>query len=387
MEKTLCINDYSDLELNIIFNIFRLISWINHNLNFYSIGSILIIVVLITTNLFRNLNMDSLANRNYLVNNFLRSFKSSATKARYSMSTTNKICLDPHFITGFTDAEGSFMISILKSSERWTGWSVGARFEITLHLRDEDLLNQIQAYFQGVGKIYKYGKDKVVYRVNNLEQIITIIIPHFQNYPLNTNKWGDFELFKRVVMSMSQKEHLTKEGLHQIVAIRASMNLGLSEVLKASFPSCIPVPRPQLVINKNYHPQWIAGFTSGEGYFAVKILSSTTHKTGAQVKLVFQLTQHTRDELLLKSFEGYFGCGKYYLSKRAEYGDFQVGKFLDITQKIIPFFQNNKILGEKSKDFNDWCKVADLMKDGQHLSERGLEQIRVIKDHMNKSRY
>ena len=66
------------------------------------------------------------------------------------MSTKNKFLkLDPNFVTGFTDAECSFMISILKDSERRIGWSVGARFEITLHLRDEDLLRKIKNYFEG----------------------------------------------------------------------------------------------------------------------------------------------------------------------------------------------------------------------------------------------
>ena len=96
---------------------------------------------------------------------------------------------------------------------------------------------QIQTFFGGVGKIYKYGQDKVSYRVNDLEQIINIIIPHFQKYPLITHKRVDFELFSRAVMLISQKQHLTIEGLEKIVAIRASMNLGLSEVLKEAFPN------------------------------------------------------------------------------------------------------------------------------------------------------
>jgi len=43
---------------------------------------------------------------------------------------------------------------------------------------------------------------------------------------------------------MRRKEHLTLEGLRQIVAIRASMNRGLSEELKLAFPDVVPVFRP-----------------------------------------------------------------------------------------------------------------------------------------------
>ena len=249
--------------------------------------------------------------------------------------------MDPNFITGFTDAEGSFMISIISSKERRIGWSVGARFEITLHVRDTELLNRIHAYFKGAGSVTKFGKDKVSYRINNLDQIIDILIPHFQQYPLNTNKKADFELFSRAVEFMKNKEHLTDKGLEKLVAIKASMNLGLSDSLKINFPLCKPVARPQYVIQP-LCSQWVAGFTSGEGYFGIKLLSSNTIKTGKQVRLIFQLTQHTRDEILMKSFINYFECGKYYSSQRAEYGDFIVIKLSDHINKIIPFFLENR---------------------------------------------
>ena len=48
---------------------------------------------------------------------------------------------------------------------------------------------------------------------------------------------------------MKSKEHLTPEGLRQIVAIKVAMNLGLSEKLKEEFPDVVPVVRP-LVLNQ-----------------------------------------------------------------------------------------------------------------------------------------
>lgn len=43
---------------------------------------------------------------------------------------------------------------------------------------------------------------------------------------------------------MTRKEHLTTEGLIRIIAIRASMNNGLSPELKAAFPNIVPALRP-----------------------------------------------------------------------------------------------------------------------------------------------
>nr|QJT58172.1 LAGLIDADG endonuclease [Fusarium asiaticum]QJT58227.1 LAGLIDADG endonuclease [Fusarium asiaticum]QJT58282.1 LAGLIDADG endonuclease [Fusarium asiaticum]QJT58337.1 LAGLIDADG endonuclease [Fusarium asiaticum]QJT58392.1 LAGLIDADG endonuclease [Fusarium asiaticum] len=54
--------------------------------------------------------------------------------------------------------------------------------------------------------------------------------------------------------------------------------------------------------------QWVAGFTSGDGCFKVSIRESKLHKRGSRVVLLFVVTQHIRDELLLKSLVDFFGC-------------------------------------------------------------------------------
>ncbi len=47
---------------------------------------------------------------------------------------------------------------------------------------------------------------------------------------------------------MNNKEHLTLEGLKKILAIKSSLNLGLSNDLKLNFPDIYPLERP-LVLN------------------------------------------------------------------------------------------------------------------------------------------
>ena len=55
-----------------------------------------------------------------------------------------------------------------------------------------------------------------------------------------TKKRADFDLLKRVYIKMKRKEHLTTEGLRKIVALKAAMNLGLSEKLDLAFPDVVP---------------------------------------------------------------------------------------------------------------------------------------------------
>ena len=44
------------------------------------------------------------------------------------------------------------------------------------------------------------------------------------------------------------------------------------------------------------------------------------------------------------------------------------------------------LIGIKQNDFKDWCKIAKLMLNGSHLTNEGLNQIRTIKNGMNKGR-
>jgi hypothetical protein len=107
-------------------------------------------------------------------------------------------------------------------------------FKIELHGKDLPLLKQIQSFF-GVGSINVRKKNnQVIFTVSSLKDLINVIIPHFDKYPLITQKRADFELFKKVVALMNNKKHLTEDGLLKIVAIRASMNLGCGYLMEIS---------------------------------------------------------------------------------------------------------------------------------------------------------
>ena len=118
---------------------------------------------------------------------------------------------------------------------------------------------------------------------------------------------------------INRAEHLTIEGLHKIVAIKASMNNGLSASLKEAFPGIIPVPRPVVVDQEIKDPKPLAGFTGGEGCFLVVFQNSSSCKLGVRVQLKFSISQHSRDQELMNSIVEYFGCGKYYPNSKKEH--------------------------------------------------------------------
>jgi len=114
-------------------------------------------------------------------------------------------------------------------------------------------MERIKAYFEGAGTISQ-GKMDIIYRVTSVSQLINVIIPHFEKYPLLTQKLADFLLFKQVVNMLSRKEHLTKEGCQEIVNIKSLINDGLSNELKGSFPNSISGERPTVPLTEIPNP-------------------------------------------------------------------------------------------------------------------------------------
>ena len=164
------------------------------------------------------------------------------------------------------------------------------------------------------------------------------------------------------------------------------MNLGLSEVLKSEFPYSKPVKRPEITWDYiHLNSSWISGFVSAEGNFDVRI-PSTNNKLGYRVQLRFRITQHDRDIKLMKKIVNFMECGKVYKYGGKSAVSFTLVDFTDITNNLIPFLEKHTIIGIKYYDYLDWCKIHSLMVNRFHLTEEGIESIRMIKSGMNKSR-
>ena len=124
------------------------------------------------------------------------------------------------------------MIIARKSSRSSAGWKIELNFTINLHKKDVKLLKDIQKFFGDIGRISKERNGCCDFTVSSLDQIVKVIIPHFDKYSLITQKLADYILFKKTAIMMKKGEHLTSEGLKAIINIRASSNRGLTPALK-----------------------------------------------------------------------------------------------------------------------------------------------------------
>jgi hypothetical protein len=109
-------------------------------------------------------------------------------------------------------------------------------------------------------------------------------------------------------------------------------------------------------------------------------------KLGKYIRLKFSIAQHSRDTELLKHFITIFGCGRIELNLSRSAVYFVVTNLQDITDKVIPFFEKYPIKGVKASDYEDFKKVGVLMTKKDHLTEKGIAEIKLIKSNMNFQR-
>jgi hypothetical protein len=360
--------------------------------------------------------------------------------AAFSMAAEREK-LDPWFITGFSDAESSFFISIYKDDKSKLKWRVTPCFSIHIHIKDIELLHKIKNTF-GVGKVRKNSNTTALFRVDNIKEL-PVIINHFKNFPLISTKYTDFLLFVRCFDLIKNKQHLRKEGLEQIVSLRYNLNKGITDEVKNFFPYIIQTAKPEYLFKGIPNPFWISGFVSGDSTFSVSIEKSN-NKIGHRVRLIFGTCLHIKDKDVLIGLKNYFfplpesyhrpgadatveslkthECvaekvvvgkslepeedislprsvgwrtptsqrftdSKYiYSSEIKKTALLQIKNYSDIENKIIPFFDKYPVLGIKNLDYLDFKLVENIVKNKEHLKIEGLEKIKTIVNRMNLDR-
>lgn len=302
--------------------------------------------------------------------------------------------LDPNWVTGFVDAEGCFSVIIeipegpaspVPSAKKW---KVRISFEINLHEKDKDILYKIQSFF-GVGAVYhRPDRKKSVYRVTNVTYIKNVIIPHFANYPLVSKKGIDFLLWSKVVEIILNKDHLTKEGFLKILSYYASINKGVSKKVVNIYPNIIPSDKPIIGLPVNLNPQWVSGFTAGDGGFSIYVRPAKDYVLGEKVYCRFHIAQHSKDFELMKLFIKFFGCGKVDVRSNISTPrcDYIVQDTSSLVEKIISHFDLYPVLNLKDQDFLCFRKALFLIKEKKHLTKEGLDKIKSLNLEMNSNR-
>jgi hypothetical protein len=144
-------------------------------------------------------------------------------------------------------------------------------------------------------------------------------------------------------------------------------------------------------VNQQERPgfeQWVVGFVDGEGCFSVSIFRQPKAKLGWQVQLHFAVVQSAPSAHVLHDLKQYFGCGYVGVNRRHDNHRHDMWRWVvrshrDLSQRIIPFFEQNPLRTAKQQEFEKFSGVARMMGQGLHLSVEGMTRIALTTETMN----
>lgn len=132
----------------------------------------------------------------------------------------------PTYITAFTDGEGCFCVSTNKSARHKQGWEIRPSFSVSQNKDRAQVLYLMQDYFR-CGSIRPDRSDKTIkYEVRSLNDLLTRIIPHFEEYPLMSTKSESFKLFKKICLMMKSRQHNLPEDVEKMRILSRQINGG-----------------------------------------------------------------------------------------------------------------------------------------------------------------
>lgn len=134
--------------------------------------------------------------------------------------------LSPQYLSGYVDGEGCFTVSFSRRPKLRIGWETKPSFSVSQNEDRAQVLFAMREYF-GAGYLRRDYSDKTLkYEVRSLDDLIQRIIPHFDAFPLFSDKQKDFLLFREICFLVKQGVHHTPAGLAAITDSAFRMNAG-----------------------------------------------------------------------------------------------------------------------------------------------------------------
>lgn len=215
--------------------------------------------------------------------------------------------LSPDYISGLTQADGSFFCSIKIAPKHLFGVQFVPKFTITADLDSKFILESIQSYFNCGRIAINSKKHTAEFEVVRLAELHNIIIPHFIKYPIFCGKHHAFKLFTEIVITLYNKEKRSIEERKKLLILALSMNITTNRNIETidklfnifkveQLASEFLEQRKQeiaykildlvpLIDSKDFKVSndFISGFIDGDGSFFISFLNNGEIKTGFNI--------------------------------------------------------------------------------------------------------
>ena len=318
--------------------------------------------------------------------------KTLLNKSKYSGLEDN-LELESDFLqwfVGFSDAESSFMISLKNNSPSTSLPPKGVGeahfiFRITLHIDDCAVLFTIRERL-GIG-VVSIRNQTCTYSVHSFQNIINVLLPIFDKYPLLTLKQLDYSDWRKAIIlkkenkDQSSKISLSLTTFNQISHIKNNMNTNRTDYQNYKLK--------KEMISK----YWLVGFVEGDGSFFFTNGNAVFSLTQKDKRILEVIRDYLENiplnppyKGLVKPSRGKPHCSITRKNKNTAYQ-------LDIQDKdvlfqyILPFFKNLQFFSRKGIDFSIWCLGLHILINGYNHLFKGKELLLKLSNNMNSKRY
>ncbi|MDD3136084.1 MAG: LAGLIDADG family homing endonuclease [Methanoregula sp.] len=144
------------------------------------------------------------------------------------------------WVTGLTDGEGCFFAYLHQrlhsapSGQSYTCLDFDAGYQLALRGDDLAAVQEVHRFF-GCGKVrwkkLQKNHPQALLLIRKVDDLLNVVIPHFEQYPLHTKKGRDFILWKQVIeyyaSQLSHRKQIVRRYPDKIATV-----LNLCEKLK-----------------------------------------------------------------------------------------------------------------------------------------------------------
>lgn len=124
-----------------------------------------------------------------------------------------------YWLAGFSDANGSFVITLANSKSQVKDFSL--RLEFKIKQNTSELLDLIKKTLGG--NIYYLESEQLFYYNSTNFKSAKLIVDYFDKFHLNSSKYISYFKWRKVYRIVQRKEHLTIKGIEKIRKIKKNL--------------------------------------------------------------------------------------------------------------------------------------------------------------------
>ena len=141
--------------------------------------------------------------------NYAEDFNINILPPSYNLS------LDNYWLAGFSQANGCFHISVVKSKTHNTGYSVRLEYS----LKQDEIPLKLLYDKLNMGNVSKYSTGISCYKSTGYKTAFALI-SYFDEFHLFADKYKSYLKFRKVYIMITEGKHLQQKGIKKIISIK-----------------------------------------------------------------------------------------------------------------------------------------------------------------------